>query len=413
MSLWFEVGEQMQPEKNPRMDTGELKAQLFKKIGQERFKGYIHCLNRFISQKLSKTEFNKFCYQILGRENLPLHNKIIRAILKNACSAKTPPPPLQAQEVGPANKAGTAVRTNSPALDDGHGQGPNMAHRQSSAAPIWSNGVLPISPRKGRSTVRDRKLKDRPRPLGPNGKVNSILHQPTAVNDIGSKTLENGDVAPCDYQRPLHLPRGLAEQPENDERLVGVVQGNDLSNASHAEDGKVAAHASHLIFSRRPLVAPLGIPFCPASAAGPRKSLPTHTGDHVSCFDLDGLSDSETLRRRMEQIAVPQGLGITLECANSLNNMVDVYLKGLIRSSLEFVGSRSTSDMSAHPVQKQQTHGKPINGLWPSNHLHMQKSDSQSVSLLDFKVAMELNPQQLGENWPLLLEKISMRGSEE
>ncbi|THG07917.1 hypothetical protein TEA_021089 [Camellia sinensis var. sinensis] len=29
------------------------------------------------------------------------------------------------------------------------------------------------------------------------------------------------------------------------------------------------------------------------------------------------------------------------------------------------------------------------------------------ISLLDFKVAMELNPQQLGEDWPLLLEKIS------
>ncbi|KAH7837984.1 hypothetical protein Vadar_020452 [Vaccinium darrowii] len=36
-----------------------------------------------------------------------------------------------------------------------------------------------------------------------------------------------------------------------------------------------------------------------------------------------------------------------------------------------------------------------------------------TVSLLDFRVAMQLNPQQLGEDWPLLLEKICIRLSEE
>jgi hypothetical protein len=33
--------------------------------------------------------------------------------------------------------------------------------------------------------------------------------------------------------------------------------------------------------------------------------------------------------------------------------------------------------------------------------------------MLDFKVAMELNPQQLGEDWPLLLEKICMHSFED
>jgi hypothetical protein len=62
--------------------------------------------------------------------------------------------------------------------------------------------------------------------------------------------------------------------------------------------------------------------------------------------------------------------------------------------------------------------------MWSSNHLHMQSSGGPvevmqeqrpqgSISLLDFKVAMELNPQQLGEDWPLLLEKISMQAFEE
>lgn len=124
----------------------------------------------------------------------------------------------------------------------------------------------------------------------------------------------------------------------------------------------------------------------------------------------------------MEQIAATQGLGgVTLECANTLNNMVDIYLKRLIRSCVELVGARSRSDKSKYPVQKQQIHGKLINGLWPSNHLHSQSGCGpveeqrgvHSVSLLDFKVAMELNPQELGEDWPLLLEKISMQAFEE
>ncbi|KAK9699687.1 hypothetical protein RND81_08G189000 [Saponaria officinalis] len=416
----------MQSEKNSQIDTGEFKAQLLKKVGQERFKRYFHCLNRFINQNLSKSDFDKSCYRILGRENLPLHNQIIRVILRNACSAKTPPSPNH--EAGPANKAVIAGGRISPALEDGHGQGTVMGPHHSSVAPIWSNGVVPLSPRKGRSTIRDRKLRDRPSPLGPNGKVDSLSHHSIATDDIGAKYLENGDIAPCDYQRPLHQPRGRAEQSENDERLVikkptdvsRVVRGFHQNNAGAVEDE--VEHATEMKFLRSSLIAPLGIPFHSACTDGARNALPvTHVGDYVSCVDLDGLSDSEMLRRRIEPIVAARGLGVTLECANTLNNMVDVYLKRLIRSCLDLVGSRSTSNTSTYPVQHRQMQGKPINGLWPTNDPHMQNSNgvldahrlNQSVSLLDFKVAMELNPQQLGENWPLLLEKISLQGSEE
>jgi hypothetical protein len=36
-----------------------------------------------------------------------------------------------------------------------------------------------------------------------------------------------------------------------------------------------------------------------------------------------------------------------------------------------------------------------------------------NVSLLDFRVAMELNPRQLGDDWPSLLEKICTDSFEE
>ncbi|CAM8962221.1 unnamed protein product [Rhodiola kirilowii] len=36
-----------------------------------------------------------------------------------------------------------------------------------------------------------------------------------------------------------------------------------------------------------------------------------------------------------------------------------------------------------------------------------------ALSLLDFKVAMELNPHQLGEDWPSIFEKICMYSFED
>lgn len=409
----------MQPEKISRIDTSELRAQLLKKIGPERFKRYFYCLNRFINQKISKCEFDKSCYRILGRENLPLHNQIIRAILKNACSAKTPP------EAGSA-KIGLSAGNNVPVLEDGYGKGVGVAQNQSSMAPVWSNGVvLPPSPRKVRSGVRERKLRDRPSPLGPNGKVDSASHQSTATDDDGFKVVENGDLMGCDYQQRLQRPVGLAEQSEKEKLMIknsldvpGSVRGKEKNDVV-VKNEEETEQTSRPKVSTSPLVAPLGIPFF---SGGARKSLPVmHIGNCVSCFDIAALSDSNMLRRRMGQIAAAQGLGgVTMECANTLNNMLDVYLKRLISSCLELVGSRSTSDPTTYAVQKQQIHGKLMNGLWPSNHLHMQSGGPSveeqrvhSVSLQDFKTAMELNPEQLGEDWPLLLEKISMQAFKE
>jgi hypothetical protein len=107
-----------------------------------------------------------------------------------------------------------------------------------------------------------------------------------------------------------------------------------------------------------------------------------------------------------------------------MNKMLDVYLKRLIKSCVKLVGAQSLRDPRKYTVHKQQVQNKVVNGMWPSNHLHMQSSSGpvegvqeqrphSSISMLDFKVAMELNPQQLGEDWPLLLEKICMQSFED
>ncbi|GAB4836909.1 hypothetical protein Ancab_001820 [Ancistrocladus abbreviatus] len=416
----------MQAEKGSRIDIGELKAQMLKKIGPERFKRYFNCLSRFINQKLSKSEFDRYCYRILGRENLPLHNQIIKSILKNACRAKVLPP---VHEAGPT-KPLVAAGKGSLVVEDGHGQVGFFAPNESPAVPAWANGaVLPTSPRKVRSGIRDRKPRDRPSPLGLNVKVDSASNQSAATEDSGGKTVENGDLVLCDYQRPVQYLQGPAEQPEIEERLKinrsaivsGLTHSKDQNNMPTMED-REEEQGSCLDFSGSPLLAPLGIPFCTASVGGARKSLPAmSTGNLAGCCDSGGLSDTETLRKRMEQIAGARGLGgVSLQCANVLNNMADVYLKRLIRSCVELVGAR-TGSSTRYRLQKQQIQGKLVNGVWPSNHSHTQsgvgtveeQKNYSSISLLDFKVAMELNPQQLGEDWPLLLEKISMQGFED
>ncbi|TYG59633.1 hypothetical protein ES288_D07G002100v1 [Gossypium darwinii] len=416
----------MQPQQGFRIDLAELKAQIVKKIGVERSKRYFYDLTRFLSQKLSKNEFDKSCYRLLGRENLPLHNQLIRSMLKNACQAKTPPPVFEA---APVKSLIQTAKTSPAREDDGHqhvGSHPNTDK--------WSNGVLPVSsPRKVRSGIRDRKLRDRPSPLGPNGKI-VVSYQSVGKGDNSIKLgMDNGDLTPYDYQRPVQHLLAVAEQPEiQRESLVHStgrpkVPSKDQSEGAFVEDGEEVEQINTInLLSTSSLLAPLGISFCSASVGGARKApAVASSGGFISYYDSGGLYDTETLKKRMDQIAAVQGLGdVSAECASLLSSMLDVYLKKLIRSCVDLVGSRSTSEPRKHCAHKQQPQGKLVNGMWPSNHWHMQSTtgptkvlheqgQQRSISLLHFKVAMELNPQQLGEDWPWLLEKICMHSFEE
>lgn len=69
-------------------NLGDLKSQIFKRLGQEQAQQYFNYLNRFLLQNLSKREFNKLCILTLVHENIPLHNQLIRLIFHNAYHAK-------------------------------------------------------------------------------------------------------------------------------------------------------------------------------------------------------------------------------------------------------------------------------------------------------------------------------------
>ena len=395
---------------NTRINLGDLKSQITKRVGPDRAQRYFSYLNRLLSQKLSKPEFNKLCLLALGRENLQLHNQLIWAVFKNACQAKTPPP--------------SQAKTPPPSVVD-----KNATKLSPSLPPVLSNGdILPPSPRKSRSGFR--RIKDRLSPLGPNGRAEVIIANQSLAPHDEAVLRENGDLGSCDFKRPgHHQEEGLAEQPTKRSRRaedssVGLIEAvhvdGEREDFEPRNDLKSAAKV--------PLRAPLGIPLCPPSVGGARRPLTVAAnagiGNFSSSLDIGELCHSEDLRRRMERTAEAQGLrGVTMDCANLLNHGVDAYLKRLIKSCTELVGARSGHGQMKQPVYKQQAHWKPINGVWQGNHMHVQSGglpldgqepmNRRSISLQDFRVAMELNPQQLGEDWPLLLEKICLLSFEE
>lgn len=100
---------------------------------------------------------------------------------------------------------------------------------------------------------------------------------------------------------------------------------------------------------------------------------------------------------------------MSLDCVNLLNNGLDVYLKRLIEPCMALAGSRCDNE------QLKSASGEFIpglNGTLPGRYAQRQRK-SVNASMLDFRFAMESNPQILGEDWPVQLEKISLRGFEE
>ena len=186
-------------------------------------------------------------------------------------------------------------------------------------------------------------------------------------------------------------------------------------------------------------------------------------------LDSDGLPDLEMLQRQMEYSASSEGLqGVDQEAVAILNKGVDAFLKRLIIACVDFVKSRSTlvqtfgaqrhknsipastctseaagidfvksksnlvkafghihgkihptstctskGEDSTYRLQVTENCKEVENNISPRSQcfdpamLHKEVVLARKfVSFLDFRGAMELNPQQLGKNWPLQLEKI-------
>lgn len=404
-----------QPQLSPqpsysRTNLNDLKLQIAKRLGTERAQRYFIYLNGLLSQKMSKLEFNRLCLPTLGHDNLPLHNQLIRLILENACRAKVPPPVNQEVVV---QKPVVDVLKRTPQIDDGF----NSLRAPITSMPSSSNG---------------RHAKDYAGHLGPNGRAEIASYQFVAsYNEIVSR--ENGDFIPSESRRLQHQQVGPAERQAKRPRLdnpslhyQGSVHGKGLVEVATVDD---MDRLDHLDCCRGSLRAPLGIPFCSVSTGGAR-SRPLSTagassGGYGSIYGRGELFHTEILKKRMEQITEAQGLGgVSMDCAKLLNNSLDAYLKLLIKSCVELVGARTGNGLTKRPVSRLQLYRNSIVDSFVGNNIKMQivggpsegtheLKNSCLISMQDFRVAMELNPQQLGEDWPLLLEKICIRSCEE
>ncbi|KAL2454204.1 hypothetical protein Adt_48299 [Abeliophyllum distichum] len=416
------------PKQHSRINLAELKSQIVLKLGLKGSKRYFYYLNRFLSLKLSKVEFNKACLRIVGRENIPLHNQFIRSILKNACSAKVPPLASQEEDVP---KHGIQVGDKEISTHSYQLNGSHTSMIQASGSPGLSNGggVLSVSPRKARTGFRDRRTGERRSVLGANGKTSFAYQQLTVPQSTDFNGIsENGDSKAPDATRPVQYSQGLAQQAENESEFL-VPRPAELLVLKKSSDGAVPVHSKdetellvrdeeNEVSARFPLEPPLGVPLCPVSTGvAHRALLPSSSSRILGTFCNGALLDDLTLRERMEHIALAEGLErVTVDCANLLNHGLDSYMKGLIRSCIELVGARSGHELEKKNTGKHQAYMKRINGVRPGYQYQTQsggrplEADEHRIhcpiSLQDFRFAMELNPRHLGEDWPLLLEKI-------
>ncbi|XP_062089637.1 uncharacterized protein LOC133796169 [Humulus lupulus] len=349
-----------------RIDTLGLKAMIVQKIGLQRAEKYFDQLRRLFSFKMSKCEFNKFCIRTIGRENLPLHNQLIRSIVKNACLSKIPPT--------------KGIRKVGSTLNVKIANGCQKNNLQS----LYGDAFTP-SPRKGRSPVnRERKFRDRPSPLGPFGKPQSVTCEELIFK---------------------------AQEQQSATELLSLGSRPPVEVAS-VEDGEEVEQdaGSPGVQSRSPVTAPFGISI---NLGGARKALSNLSiGNNYraeTCQNSGELPDTKSLRSRVKQKLEMEGLGISVDCANLLNNGLDAYLKRLLEPPIRLAGSRRENE---HTKQLNSRFIRGANGTVIPGRQQSQLA-STCVSLLDFRAAMELNPKLIGEDWALQLEKIGLRASGE
>lgn len=342
-----------------RIDILEIKIQIGKKVGSQRAAKYFGLLDSYFGLKLSKLEFDRLCITAIGRENICLHNRLIKSIVKNAYLAQTPPQKRSKLESPVGDKVANGY--------------------QRSCLQSLCRDVLPLSPRRGRTPgFRDRKSKDRPSPLGPHGKPNAV----EACKDLGQKALE---------QQSATELLSLGSRP---------IEVNSVEDGEEVDQAAISPG----IHSRSPVTPPLGIPW---NGKGNRKVLSSlsSSGIQVESCQGDGeLPNTSSLKKRLEQKLEKEGMRISLDCVNLLNNGLDTYLKRLIKPSLELASSRVGNKRLK--MVSEGVHG--LNGLWPVRYLQSPPLNP-SVSFLDFRTAMELNPQVLGEDWPTQLEKVCLQ----
>ena len=327
---------------------------------------------------------------------------------------------------------------------------------------VQSNGDrFAISPRKGRSGIRDRKATERPSPLGNHKGGEASTSHGTPSEDETLRILGNFNLEPPDLLRPLqqlhsaHEPLNLDDTPlcrmkrprygdvhQCDDKHGARMMGMELDQ-EEGEEEEDDDEEEDVIWVRPYIKPPLGLPFCIPSTGGARMApilrFPqgpiTHSllGDALDgdCSDNAALPDVETLRRRMQQGAVLEsGLGgCDADSVRVVRLGLEIYIQKILKAVVELTQSKRLSGTEVTKEKRVWAHGvreggkggefvpqqRRANVIWAGSNQSADEetppddASSPTILPLDCYVAMDLNPTILGENFPILLERILLR----
>jgi hypothetical protein len=173
-----------------RVDTLELKARLFKLLGNQRAELYFRSLTRFIGCQLGKEEFDKICMALLGKENIMLHNLLIKSIYNNALTVAGPP---LSKEAATGNSQTSTVSNGT-----------------------LNGGVLAARMMRPATITRERRFADKPSPLGkslghPGPSTGSKAPQEVISVEDGEEVDQAWGSPVCVQSRsPITAPLGIA-----------------------------------------------------------------------------------------------------------------------------------------------------------------------------------------------------------
>lgn len=68
-----------------RIDVGALRKKLLVALGPERFRNYWETFKAFAQFQLSKEELDKSAKSLLGEDNVPVHNELVRGMYYHIC----------------------------------------------------------------------------------------------------------------------------------------------------------------------------------------------------------------------------------------------------------------------------------------------------------------------------------------
>ncbi|KAK9053272.1 hypothetical protein SSX86_029905 [Deinandra increscens subsp. villosa] len=263
-----------------RVDTFELKLQMERRIGSQKAQKYFNLLTRYLSLKLRKSEFNKLCVGLIGRENIPLHNELIKAIIINANFSKTPPPNRVKHESQLSSK---------------------VANPACSKTGLQS--IFPQSPKKIRTpNLRERKFKDRASPLS--------LHEKTQEQQSATELFSLGS-------KPPIVVTSVEDGEEVDQNAI-----------------------SPGVYSRSPVQAPFGVTIHSKETRKLLNICSSSSSHTETCHYTGHLPPTSSLANRLKHKLKMEGLDISMDCSSLLNNGLDSFLKRIIKPSLELARSR-------------------------------------------------------------------------